>query len=41
MTVLLLLGAALWVNVDASGEVRGDSQKRRMDVAETKPGAMG
>ena len=29
MTVLLLLGAALWMNVDASQEVGGDSPARR------------
>jgi sugar phosphate permease len=40
MAVLLFLGAALWVNVDASREV-GDSRARLMDVAEGKPAAMG
>ena len=41
MTVLLLLGAALWVNVDASREVGGDSPARLMDVAEGKLATMG
>jgi MFS transporter, ACS family, glucarate transporter len=41
MTVVLLLGAALWGNVDASQEVGGDSPMRRMDVAERKLGSMG
>jgi predicted MFS family arabinose efflux permease len=41
MTVLLLLGAALWVNVDASREVGGDSPARLLDVAERKLAAIG
>jgi MFS transporter, ACS family, glucarate transporter len=41
MTVLLLLGAALWVNVDASREVGGDSPARPIDVAEGNPAAIG
>jgi MFS transporter, ACS family, glucarate transporter len=40
MTVLLLVGAALWVNVDASREVGGDSPARLMDVAGRKLAAM-
>jgi len=36
MTALLLLGAALWVNVDASREVGGDSPAGFMDVRERK-----
>ena len=36
MAVLLILGAALWVNVDASREVGSEAPARRMDVAETK-----
>ena len=32
MTVLLLVGAALWLNVDASREIGGDSPARLMDV---------
>jgi hypothetical protein len=41
MAVLLLLGAALWVNVDASREVGGDSPVPLMDVAEAKHAAIG
>jgi MFS transporter, ACS family, glucarate transporter len=41
MTALLLIGAALWVNVDASREVGGDSPARPPDVAERKLAAMG
>jgi MFS transporter, ACS family, glucarate transporter len=41
MAVLLLLGAALWVNVDASREVGGASPAPLMDVAEAKHAAIG
>ena len=41
MTVLLLLGAALWVNVDASREIDCDSPTPRTDIAETKFAAIG
>jgi hypothetical protein len=41
MTVLLLVGAALWANVDASREVGGDSPARRMDATERKLAAIG
>jgi predicted MFS family arabinose efflux permease len=41
MTVLLLVGAALWVNVDASREIDCDSPVPRTDVAETKFAAIG
>ena len=36
MTVLLLVGAALWVNVDASREVGGDPPATLADVAQRK-----
>ena len=36
MTAVLLLGAALWVNVDASREVGGDSPAEFMDVRKRK-----
>jgi len=41
MTVLLLLGAALWLNVDASRDVGGDSPPRLMDVQDRKLAAIG
>jgi len=41
MTILLLLGAALWVNVDASREVGGESPALLLDVAQRKASAMG
>jgi predicted MFS family arabinose efflux permease len=40
MTVLLLVGAALWLNVDASREIGGDSPARLVDVADRKLAAM-
>jgi predicted MFS family arabinose efflux permease len=36
MTVLLLLGAALWLNVDASREVGGDSPARLINVGASR-----
>lgn len=41
MTVLLLVGAALWMNVDASRELGGDSPARRVDGAERNLVAIG
>ena len=40
MTVLLLVGAALWLNVDASREIGGDSPARLIEVADRKLAAM-
>jgi hypothetical protein len=41
MTVLLLVGAALWLNVDASREVGDDAPARVVDLADRKLAAMG
>jgi MFS transporter, ACS family, glucarate transporter len=41
MTALLLLGAVLWMNVDASREVGSDPPARRMDVDDGKLAATG
>jgi hypothetical protein len=41
MAALLLVGAALWVNVDASREVGGDSPAGLMHVGQRKIAATG